>query len=215
MYYTVYKITNLINNKIYIGVHKTNNLNDTYMGSGKHLRYSISKYGIENFKREYISIFDNPDDMFDMESSLVNEEFILDENTYNIKLGGNGGWDNVSTPESIKRGGTLGGLATAKRLKEDVKFAEEHSLQMKENSKKANIVRNLKIASGEINPKTFLGKKHTEETKKRIGLKNASNTGNKNSQYGSMWITNGILNKKISKDEVIPDGWKRGRIFFK
>jgi len=215
MYYTVYKITNLINNKIYIGVHKTNNLEDGYMGSGKYLKYSITKYGIENFKQEYIAIFDNADDMFNMESKIVNEEFVLDENTYNLKLGGNGGWDNVSTSESLKRGGKLGGLAIAKRLKEDTKFAEEFSLQMKKNAKKANIIRNLKIASGEINPKTFLGKTHTEETKKIIGLKNSVNTGSKNSQFGSMWITDGIVNKKIHRDQVIPDGWTKGRIFFK
>lgn len=36
--------------------------------------------------------------------------------------------------------------------------------------------------------------------------------GEHNSQYGTMWITNGIQNKKIKKDQVIPQGWRKGRI---
>ena len=40
-------------------------------------------------------------------------------------------------------------------------------------------------------------------------------TGKGNSQYGSMWIHNIELkeNKKISKNEDIPTGWKKGRKF--
>ena len=57
MKYTVYKITNLINGKIYIGVHKTENLDDGYMGSGKNIKRAIDKYGIQNFKNRLKSIF--------------------------------------------------------------------------------------------------------------------------------------------------------------
>ena len=52
MFYTIYKITNLINNKFYIGKHQTNNVDDEYMGSGKLITAAIKKYGANSFERE-------------------------------------------------------------------------------------------------------------------------------------------------------------------
>lgn len=50
--------------------------------------------------------------------------------------------------------------------------------------------------------------KARKETYKSIGHQQKD----KNSQYGTHWITNGIVNKKIKKDDAIPTGWCRGRI---
>lgn len=54
----------------------------------------------------------------------------------------------------------------------------------------------------------MLGKKHSDETKIKM---NVSHTGTKNSQYGTIWINNGSICKKIKKEELIPDGWNKGR----
>lgn len=95
-YYYAYKITNKINNKIYIGIHETENIKDNYMGSGKAIKSAIKKYGIEHFEKEIIKFFDNRKELLNYEAEIVNEKFIRDPNTYNIALGGNSkGWDSM------------------------------------------------------------------------------------------------------------------------
>jgi len=75
MHYTIYKITNKINNKFYIGKHKTDNLDDDYMGSGKYLLHSIKKYGVDNFVKEILFVFDKESEMNAKEKELVSKEF--------------------------------------------------------------------------------------------------------------------------------------------
>ena len=63
--YYVYKTTNIENQKIYIGVHKSKDIeNDSYIGSGYILKKSITKYGKESFKRELLFEFDTPEEAF-------------------------------------------------------------------------------------------------------------------------------------------------------
>lgn len=88
-YYYVYKIINKINKHEYIGFHSTNNLNDGYMGSGKLLPYAYFKYGIENFEKIILKMFDNKEDAEKYEKELVNIDYVNRDDTYNISLGGN------------------------------------------------------------------------------------------------------------------------------
>ena len=91
MKYTIYKITNTINGKIYIGKHQTENINDSYFGSGVTLEKAIKKYGKQYFKKEVIFIFDNEVDMNVKEREIVTEEFIARKDNYNKAVGGEGG----------------------------------------------------------------------------------------------------------------------------
>lgn len=88
MYYFIYKTTNLINNKIYIGKHKTDNIEDNYFGSGKLLKRAIQKYGLENFKFEILLFLQNQSELDLAERYIVDKEFCDRSDTYNLSIGG-------------------------------------------------------------------------------------------------------------------------------
>lgn len=220
MFYTVYKITNMVNGKIYIGVHKTNDLNDDYMGSGKLVKAAIEKYGVENFTREYLHVFDNAEDMFNMESELVNEEFVARDDTYNLALGGRCTFYLLNTSEVLRaRLGSenfpnwykAGKKAFLEKFYGDDDFRNLMCEKLKLSSKLG--VEKLKSIYEECGW-TFSNKTHSDETKRKIGQANSiAQIGDKNSQFGTMWIMNAKSgeSKKIKKDDLIPDGWVKGR----
>lgn len=93
MYY-IYKITNFINGKTYIGQHKYTKLNDSYMGSGKLLIRAQKKYGIENFKKDILVFNISKQEYADLlEKTFIafEREKVGRENCYNITDGGGGG----------------------------------------------------------------------------------------------------------------------------
>jgi len=89
-YNFVYIITNIINNKQYIGDHSTNNFNDNYLGGGLSLIKAKKKYGKQNFKKEILEFFPTKQDAFDAQEKYINEYNTLTPNGYNISpKGGN------------------------------------------------------------------------------------------------------------------------------
>jgi group I intron endonuclease len=201
MKYIVYKITNNINGKIYIGVHKTKDIDDGYMGSGKILRRAIKKYGIKNFTKEVLNVFDNPEDMFDMESQLVNENFVRRTDTYNIRQGGFGGWDHI---DSKGENNYFYGKPSPNGFS-----GKKHTDDTKKIISMAN--KGRKPTHG------FKGLKHKSKSKEMIGVANSKHQlGKGNSNYGNCWVYNPILkkNKSIPRfdlDKWLNDGWIKGR----
>lgn len=83
----VYKTTNLLNDKIYVGVHSDFSCDYDYLGSGKHISASVEKYGKENFSHEIIAVFHDEEGAYDLESKIVDYEFYSSESTYNLAPG--------------------------------------------------------------------------------------------------------------------------------
>ena len=164
-YYYIYKITNLINGKMYIGQHRTNNLDDGYMGSGKLIKRAIKKYGVENFKKEIQGFYEDMEELNYMERVLVDQTWVDREDTYNLVIGG----------DQFRLFGSL---------------SEEHKRKIGDgnrNKHPSNKTRKLmsekaKMRTGVKN--SFFGKHHSDEAKRK----------NREAHLGKHWYSDGKTN---------------------
>lgn len=204
-YHFIYKTTCLLNGKYYYGMHSTDNLDDGYYGSGRRLKHSLNKYGKENHKVEILEFLPNRKLLIEREKEIVDLNEIAKEDCMNLMIGGKGGF--ISDEQQRYRS-ICGGKAFAEKLKTDLEFRKKHNETVSNNIKKCHQL-------GKITPPDWTGKKHNEQSKKKIGLSNSiKQKGINNSQYGTCWITKDGINKKIKKDnlnEYIFNGWNKGR----
>jgi len=204
-YHFIYKTTNKLSGKYYIGMHSTDNLDDGYLGSGNRIRLAIKKHGKENFTREIIEFCKTRKELYEKEEEVVNLDEVAKVDCMNLTVGGmaNGFINEEHMAKCSKAGND--------KKRELLKDPQYKSKVYK------NCYNNLSkyIKSGKHNFKAFLGKKHTEETKKKMSESSkGKQKGEKNSQYDTCWITKNNLNKKIKKeniDQYIKEGWNKGR----
>lgn len=195
MFFYLYKITNLINGKFYIGVHSTKHIDDEYMGSGKNLKKAIQKYGINNFLKEIILTFESAEEMFNAEKEIVNEEFVKRRDTYNIKLGGLGGWDHINPGTANK------GLITVKCLLTNklTKITSEEFYKRKEEKTVVAQFSNSAVLIGEDGVK----RRYNKEDPKYKNLKGST--------YGfspALNLTTGII-EQVDKNDP---RWETGEL---
>jgi len=211
MFHIIYKITNLINNKIYIGAHSTVDINDTYMGSGHALKRSQKKYGIENFTKEILFIFKTSEEMYQKESEIVTESFCMEQTNYNVRVGGIGGFNHYNGTEQHRQSSSRGGKIAAQITNA---FAREqkanNTLWWQNRLKTMTEVNRKKAGTGLCNG----WRNYTEEEKlnRRTQLSQMQQ-GTGNSQYGKYWISHPVTKEvlRIHKDDPIPEGWVRGK----
>ena len=143
-YNYIYKITNQINNKIYIGKHSTDNLDDGYMGSGILIKKAIQKYGIENFTKEYLA-FCNSEEKLNLFERFYIKKFNSREVGYNLTDGGDGSLGRYCTKETRTKIG-------------EAHKGKHHTEEVKQKIGEAK--------KGEKNPN--YGKHFSEETRQKI-----------------------------------------------
>lgn len=168
MKYTVYKTTNNINNKVYIGVHKTDDVNDNYIGSGNLIKRAIKKYGTEAFTKEILFIFDTASEAFAVEKSLV----VISKDTYNLKEGGHGGFDFVNKNNKFQGRDHM--VMMSKRdkilMNSDSEYRNNKLLKVSK-SMKAKLEANPELKMQYIKHRSFKGRQHSALSKSKISEK--------------------------------------------
>lgn len=180
----VYLTTNLIDNKKYIGDHSTNNIFDSYIGSGKYLKSAIKKYGRRNFRRDILEKFPTKKEAFEAQQKYISEYNTLVPNGYNISPAGgfqnSNGWSLDSRKKISKaHTGKIISAEIRKKMSEskigiphngiiwnkDKKWGEETKIKMSKSAKK-------RLSNKENHP--LFGKKFSQESKNKMS---ASHTG--------------------------------------
>lgn len=231
-YYLIYQVRNKLNGMIYVGKHMTDNKDDDYMGSGLRIRRAIEKYGIENFEKTILFECASVDEMNAKEAEIVNEDFIARDDVYNIKLGGDGGWEFVNAKYTRHQHALNSGKATqktyagirARRQQNCLTVEDKQHIQCRSDAAKAawkkysedeKSVLGKKISDSlkkfyETHDGTMTGKHHSEISKQLMSERAA---GKNNFMFGKIWISNDITHesKVILQNDPIPDGWSKGK----
>jgi hypothetical protein len=183
----------------YIGCHQTDNLQDGYLGSGKHLIRAIKKYGKENFTYEVLYEFDCKEKMFEMEQAIVNESFVKNPLTYNLKIGGSGG-----NPGII---GAFKGRTHTEETKEKIRQAacrQKVSDDTKEKLSKNAWARRDPTAQKKHASRINLGVPKSAEHKLKLSA----------AQKNKRLVNNGLISTWITLQDLdmyLSQGWCLGR----
>ena len=185
----LYRTENLVNGKIYVGVHKLADTSTSrrYLGSGYALKSAIKLYGRENFIRTPLAEFSCAEEAFSAEAEIVNEEFINRPDTYNMKNGGIGGVGYSHTDEA----------------KEKIRAATKGNTNMLGKTHGAETRARMSVASK--GNKRSIGRVLSEEAKAKIS---AANKGRVRSEETRKKIGDASRGNKYSVGRVLSDETK-------
>lgn len=213
MKHYVYQIANTSNNMIYVGKRThTDPPNDNYMGSGRLIKEAIKKEGIEHFTKTILQIFDTAEEALAYERSIVSEEFVKRDNTYNLHKGGNGGFDHINSLPKEER-------TNFKKIQENRaagKYKGKKSTRVwTEERLKIEVdkMRRLSAMCGfkftkENNPWVNLDDEEKEQKRKELS---STQSGSNNNSYGKSWYVHkdaeDFSKKKMFLPDEVPADW--------
>jgi len=218
-YNYVYRLTNTVTGMEYIGVHRTDNLNDGYMGSGKIIRRAVKKYGIDAFKKEILSQFATYMEALNEERRIVTKEYINKSNTYNLREGGYGRceWSDQHRKNfSLYKKKQWQDSEWKQRMLHTV-YTKERAMKISKSLTGRSRV-NLQNKNPEKIRKTAIahtGMKRSEQAKKNMSvaaLNALPEIKRLRSGIGCIYIHNPTTNevKRVDANTIIPPEWCRG-----
>jgi hypothetical protein len=174
IYHIVYCTTCIVTKKWYIGVHSTDNLNDGYLGSGKILKRSVEKYGIDNHIKRILFQCNSAEEAYSLEATMVNKNVLHLERCMNLVTGGIGGNKiDYSDPNNnwIRENAKQ---RRAELNKTDLTLRQNNSKRMKNKNPMSNLESKQKSINAlekfrQNNDHPLLGTTRPENTRKQIG----------------------------------------------
>lgn len=233
----IYKTTNNINGKIYIGRHMSYKYDRWYLGSGSKIRAAIEKYGDDNFSNELLCWCYSEEELNEKEIAAISYYNSTDPNIgYNISKGGTkGNWLADLSPEEaaayrqkfsmMSKTGICGNKGKhlsekhKQRISESNKgrvFSEEH-IQKLSKAFKGKRAWNKGLTSEDERVQKYVRKPgtytHSAETRAKM-KESASKRDNSNigkATKGKIWIHNGNKSTMIYP-ELLPEYEDKGYI---
>lgn len=191
-YHYLYRVTHIASNKVYVGIHSTNTLDDRYFACGvyltseksekdwakinhafenpNHIVNALIKYGPSGFKREILEFRDSREEILKLEEEVVTEDFVKSPNTFNHRSGGQGHYFSEETRALLRKNNPM----QHQHVREKVaKAGRERWTE----GMKAELSQNNPMYQEEILSKlsgensVWAGREHSEETKRKISKK--------------------------------------------
>jgi hypothetical protein len=219
----VYKITNIVNGKIYIGKDTLSNRN--YMGSGVLIKRAIKKYGVDSFKKEILHETEDYNDLSNSEKYWI--EFYKSNNRdigYNISNGGDGGDTISNNPKLVEIKSKISRSMIGRDFSQDhrEKLSKNHDSTKRKKGKSfeeiygieksEKIKDNLKKARAKYkNEKERFGEKYGEIIKGYRERFLGDNNPMRKNKYKWYYNPDLLINKRIPDNEIIPPGFIPGR----